>query len=300
MSNILHFTVSLPTDEGYIGRECNNRECSRYFRIHGDDIQKRMFCPYCGEQFGKEEFYTKSQLDYTRRVREEKALKYMHDEFNKMLHKTLGRSSGNSSFKFKVTTQPYRERSISPTYKEHKVDSALTCHECGIRFQVDGIFGFCPKCRAEHLRIYDANLAIIRQEVEKGSNPDRSLRRAYWDLVSTFELLCKRRAKRVTTTIGRFQNLTATQEFFLTHTQTDIFSELTPDDFLQLRRVFQKRHLSTHGTETIDDKYIKGVPEDASLRGAIPQLSMSEFDAAANAVRKVLDRVVKATEPFRH
>ena len=77
----------------------------------------------------------------------------MHDEFNKMLHKTLGRSSGNSSFKFKVTTKPYRERSISPTYKEHKVDSALTCHECGIRFQVDGIFGFCPKCRAEHRQL---------------------------------------------------------------------------------------------------------------------------------------------------
>lgn len=218
MSDILHFTVSLPTDEGYIGRECNNRECSRYFRIHGDDIQERMFCPYCGEQFGKEEFYTKSQLDYTRRVGEEKALKYMHDEFNKMLHKTFGRSSGNSAFKFKVTTKPYRERSISPTYMEHKVDSALTCHECGVRFQVDGIFGFCPKCRAEHLRIYDVNLSIIRQEVEKGSNPERSLRHAYSDLVSTFELLCKRRAKRVTTASGRFQNLKATQEFFLTHT----------------------------------------------------------------------------------
>jgi len=164
MANRLHFTIALPTDEGFIGRECNNAECRRYFRVHEGDLQAEMFCPHCGEKFAKDQFYTRSQLEYAKRAAMEKARKYAHDEMGRILKNTLGRSSGSSFIKWKVTTTPYRERRVLPTYRERKVDSALTCHECRVRFQVDGIFGYCPKCRAEHIRIYDADLAIIRAE----------------------------------------------------------------------------------------------------------------------------------------
>jgi hypothetical protein len=90
---MLYFTISLPTDEGYLGRECKNPDCHRYFRIHSDDVQEQMFCPYCGQQFPKKEFLTTEQRDHVRKVAKEKATKYAHDEINKMLlvaaHKTL-------------------------------------------------------------------------------------------------------------------------------------------------------------------------------------------------------------------
>jgi hypothetical protein len=175
---MLHFAISLPTDEEYIGRECSSKECGRYFRVHGDDLQERMCCPYCGVDGGKEDFLTADQLQHARNVAQEKATKYAHDELNRMLHRTFGRSSGNSLVKFTVRTSPYQERIILPRYRERKVDSALTCHQCRTRFQVDGIFGFCPHCKVEHIRIYDANLAIIRQEVEESSEAQRALRHA--------------------------------------------------------------------------------------------------------------------------
>ena len=292
---MLHFTISFPTDEGYFGRECNNRQCGRYFRVHSEDLQERMFCPYCGVQFHKDQFFTRSQLAFAHRVAEEKALKYAHDEIDRMLRRTFGRSSGSGLLKWEIKTKRYRERPVHPDYQEQKVDTALTCHQCGVRFQVDGIFGYCPKCGVEHLRIYDANLVIIRQEVETASNPERALRHAYSDLVSTFELLCKRRAVKLTGERGRFQNLAATKQFFLTHGGADVFDLLAAAEFLTLRRVFQKRHIYAHGSATIDDRYIREVPEDAALYGTAPTLSMSEFDAAATAIRKVLDRIVLLT-----
>jgi hypothetical protein len=179
---------------------------------------------------------------------------------------------------------------------ERKVDSSLTCHQCNVRFQVDGIFGFCPKCKAEQTRVYDANLAIIRREVEQGPSADRALRHAYADLVSTFELLCKRRARKITAEKGQFQNLEATRQFFKQHCSVDVFAQLNDSEWLYLRRLFQKRHLRTHATEVIDDRYINQIPEDTHLLGRPPALSLAEFEAAAEALRMVVDRIVLTTK----
>ena len=292
---MLHFTVSLPTDEGYIGRECSSEECGRYFRVHGDDLQDHMFCPYCGEEGGKGDFLTADQAQHAKNVAKEKARKCAHDELNRMLQRTFGRSSGNSLVKFTVRTSSYQERTVRPRYRERKVDSALTCHQCSTRFQVDGIFGFCPHCKVEHIRIYDANLAIIRQEVERASDAQRALRHGYGDLVSTFELICKRRASRITSEPGRFQNLAATRQFFAEHSGMDVIADLADSEWLNVRRVFQKRHLYTHGTEFIDERYIAVVPEDENLLGKAPALSMREFECAAQGIRKVINLIVLRT-----
>lgn len=293
---MMNFTVSLPTDEGYIGRECNNAECGRYFRVHGDDLQDHMCCPYCGQEGGKGDFLTADQLQHAKNVAKEKATKYAHDQLNRMLQRTFGGSRGNSLVKFTVRTSSYHERTIRPRYRERKVDSALTCYQCSTRFQVDGIFGFCPHCKAEHIRIYDANLAIIRQEVERAPDAQRALRHAYGDLVSTFELICKRRALKITSKPGRFQNLEETRRFFAEQSGIDVIADLADSEWLDVRRVFQKRHLYTHGTEFIDERYIAVVPEDKDLLGKEPALSMREFEDAARAVRKIIDSIVVRTK----
>src|SRR5436309_15766407 len=92
---MLYFTISLPTDEGYIGRECKHSDCHRYFRIHSDDIRGQMFCPYCGERYGKDEYITAEQRQYARRVAKEKVTKYTHDEVNKLLRRDFGGNYGN-------------------------------------------------------------------------------------------------------------------------------------------------------------------------------------------------------------
>lgn len=64
----LHFRVGFPTDEGFFGRECNNPECCRYFKVHEDSIKPHMHCPYCGEEFPNDQLWTRDQLQYIERV----------------------------------------------------------------------------------------------------------------------------------------------------------------------------------------------------------------------------------------
>ena len=39
------------------------------------------------------------------------------------------------------------------------------------------MFGFCPGCLSENQLVYDANLAILRQELAKGTERERAPRR---------------------------------------------------------------------------------------------------------------------------
>jgi hypothetical protein len=102
---------------------------------------------------------------------------------------SLSRTSGiihvadpHEEIKFTHTPIHYKAKPVVARYKEREVDSELTCPECGVIFQVFGIFGFCPGCRSENQAIYAANLAIVRQEIASAPDGDRALRHAYSDL----------------------------------------------------------------------------------------------------------------------
>jgi hypothetical protein len=149
----------------------------------------------------------------------------------------------------------------------------LICPECKFRFQVNGIFGFCPGCRNENLIIYDANLEIIKQEVASNKDPQRALRHAYIDLVATFEVLSKKKASLFTDENVRFQMLFDVRKLFKKHLAVDIMSGINNDDLLSLRRVFQKRHACEHYQGVIEEKYIRAIPEDAHLLNQKAELS---------------------------
>jgi hypothetical protein len=44
--------------------------------------------------------------------------------------------------------------------------------------------------------VYDANFNIIEREISQSKTPERGLRHAYGDLVSTFEKFCQDSAKK--------------------------------------------------------------------------------------------------------
>jgi hypothetical protein len=163
-----------------------------------------------------------------------------------------------------------------------------------VRFQVDGIFGYCPGCRSENLRVYDADIAIIRQEAASDPIPARALRRAYTDLVSTFEIFCRKEAARHEITGGRFQNLISAQKTFQSALGVDIIGTSSSIEALAMRRVFQKRHVAEHNGGIIDDRYVREIPEDATLLGQAASYSLDEFELAAFTVRQALESLVRA------
>jgi len=291
----LTFTVSIPTDEGFVGRACNNLECGQYFKIFAESNKDVMFCPYCGSEFSSNELLTSDQVEYVTEVAKKKAFVHVQEQFQNMLKKTFGTSSGRGSG---ITYKPGRiqKRTVMPKYQERKVDSELDCPTCNTKFQVYGIFGYCPGCKEENLLIYDANLSIIENEIANSDNPDRQLRHAYGDLVSTFESFCICKASKITSEKGNFQVLFDSRKFFKKHISTDIFSDVLPERLLALRRLFQKRHIYIHSDGTITDKYVQKIPEDKLLLGQKAVLSIEELKLSAEGMRVIFLNLVKAIE----
>lgn len=290
MSTVV-FTVTFPTEAGFIGRECNSPECGRYFKVHEDSLGDHMYCPYCGDQFEKDKLFTRDQIEHAEQQAVELAKEHMYSEIDRMFG-DLARKFRSGPVRITLTPIRYKAKPVVAAYREKEVDSELQCPECGVVFQVFGVFGFCPGCRTENQAVYDANLAILRQELASAKDQDRALRHAYSDLVSSFERFCARRAlDRFRGT--NFQDLFDARRAFKEHCAIDILDRLQPSELLTLRRAFQKRHAHIHNGGVIGERYVRKVPEDSALLGHRAELSIEEFEAAAKSLRLVIDRLAE-------
>lgn len=252
-----------------------------------------MYCPYCGTQFPMHKLTTSDQAEHAKDAALEQGKAYVMGEIDEMLAGLARDTRRNKHIKFVHKPTRYRARNVEPRYREKEVDSELTCPDCGSRFQVYGIFGFCPGCRTENILIYDANLTAIENEIARSSDKDRALRHAYADLVSTFEDFCGRKARALTTDTAHFQDLFAARRFFKKQLGADIFGGICSKDMLHLRRVFQKRHTWQHARGIIGDRYVRMIPEDKALLGKEAPLSMAEFRSAARSLRTALDSLTR-------
>jgi Zn finger protein HypA/HybF involved in hydrogenase expression len=291
----LTFTVSIPTDDGFVGMACNNQNCGQYFKIFAELNKDVMFCPYCGSEFSRDELLTTDQVEYVTEVVKEEAIVYVQEQLQNMFKETFNTSSARRSG---ITYKPGRtqKKIVTPKYQERKVDSELDCPACETKFQVYGIFGYCPGCREENLLVYDANLSIIESEIINSDNPDRQLRHAYGDLVSTFESFCTRKSSKITSEKGNFQVLFEAKRFFKQHVGADIFIGVSPEKLLALRRLFQKRHIYIHSGGIINNKYVQKIPEDKLLLKKKAVLSIEELKLATEGMRIILLNLVKAIE----
>lgn len=284
----MQFTVGFPSENGFLGRECNASDCRRYFKVHADSIRAEMHCPYCGERFPNDQLWTRDQLDYARQKVVQEVMPLVEQEVRHIFRNAF---QGKKGWTFKPGAPTLRK--ANPRLpKERNVDSELVCPECQARFQVDGIFGYCPGCRAENLRLYDANLGIIKREVLAAENPTRALRHAYNDLVSTFETFSRREAARYGIDVGRFQNLDHTRHLFRQSLLVDVFEGLEPEQIRMLKRIFEKRHVHEHNGGIVSDRYVVEIPEDAHLLGKPAPLSLEELETGASLLRLVLQVLV--------
>lgn len=288
------FLISIPSDkDGFVGRACDAPSCKQYFKIRVPDHRDDLYCPYCGIQFHKNQLITSDQLKHVRKAGLEEVRAYAIGEIEKMF-KDAFRGSKN----IKYTPGRRRpKRKIRPHYVEREVDTEFECADCKVRFQVYGIFGYCPGCKCENLQIYDANWGNIKRKLSADeSEKQRTLRHAYGDLVSTFEVFCTQRGKRLTTEKGNFQVLYDARKFFKKHAKVDILDGILTSDLLALRRLFQKRNVFIHAGGIITERYVRMIPEDKSLLGTKAVLSVEELETASKAMRNALGSLIKSME----
>lgn len=291
MSSLLTFKISIPTTDSFIGRECNNPDCKKYFKVHTNYFKEELFCPYCGMQFPRDQLWTPEQLDFAKQNAIEEGAAYVTNKFDEMM-KDVFRSSGSSKSGFSISYKsngPYRKKIILPP-SERNTDTELECSSCGSKFQVIGIFGFCPCCHEDNIVIYDTNIKILLDEIKSSKNPDRSLRHAYNDLVSTFEEYCKRKNK--TGKKFNFQNLDVTEKFFRDQFHKELFCNIESLETEVIKRFFQKRHVFQHNKGVIDKKYVEVIPADVLLLGKQATLTVEEFMDATSVLRKMIINII--------
>lgn len=286
MDNTLTFKISIPTDNGFIGRECKNPQCKRYFKVFLTCLKDKMYCPYCGISFNKSELITNDQLDHATKVLKEEALAYATKRIQD-LFKEATRGDKHTTF---TAGGPYVPKHVACEYSEKQVDSEIECSQCKVVFQVYGIFGYCPACRCDNILIYDTNIQKILKQIGDSYDKKRDLRHAYDDLVSTFEHFCK--DKNTSDKKYNFQNLGSVECLFHELFNIDMFNGLSPDEMLCMKRVFAKRNVYQHNKGIVDQKYTRSVPEDSHLLYKEAPLAPEELVEGAQVMRKILIKIL--------
>ncbi len=279
----IEFILSFLTDKGLWGRECNI--CLKYFKIDSDKIKEKLYCPYCGEHQPNSQLWTKEQNEAKKKIAIAVGKRYIEDELGKMFA-DLARGNKNVSYKAETRTQIPQQS----THLEKEVDTEIVCPSCDTKFQVYGIFGFCPGCREDNMLIYEANLKIILTEIDKTDDPIRTLRHAYNDLVSTFEAYCKMVSLKYDLGSTNFQNLKSTKEHFKKH-GVDIYARVNDYEKTSVKRVFEKRHAFQHAKGKITSDYVKNIPEDRNLIDTIAVLSKDEFIGGIEVLKKIFRNI---------
>lgn len=277
----LNFKIAFPTDSGFWGRQC--KQCDKYFKIDADKIKNELYCPYCGELQPNDNLWTKQQTQEAREIAASVGKRYIEDELEKMFKNAFG----NSKFIKYTPEQKTIPKTSVTRHLEKPVDTEIECPTCKLKFQIYGIFGYCPSCRVESLQIYETNLQIIIQEINNSPDQARALRHAYNDVVSTFEGYCNLVAKRNELESTNFQNLKSTKELFKKY-QLNIYSDISETEKVTVKRIFEKRHVYQHAQGQITEKYIQNIPQDRHLLNTKAELSISELTEGIDVLKKIL------------
>ncbi|MBK8981566.1 MAG: hypothetical protein IPM38_04415 [Ignavibacteria bacterium] len=279
--NKLNFKISFPTDKGFWGRQC--KQCNKYFKIDGDKVKPEFYCPYCGELQPNDNLWTKQQTQEVSQIAASVGKRYIEDELEKMSKNAFG----NSKLIKYTSGQKTIPKTLLTRHVEKPVDTEIECPRCKLKFQIYGIFGYCPSCKEESLLIYETNLQIIIQEINNTQDKTRTLRHAYNDVVSTFEAYCKLVVKSNGLESSNFQNLKDTKELFKKY-NLNIYNDIKDNDKVTIKRVFEKRHAYQHAQGQITEKYIKNIPQDRHLLNTKAELSISELTEGIEILKKIL------------
>jgi hypothetical protein len=303
MSDTIKFSIPMKNDEeGFFGRECPNEECLGYFKVElgtglkGEDLP--CHCPYCGHVGPHDTFWTQDQLEYARSAAMREVQKYVGD----MLKKTLPPSRPRRGDFISITFQ-YKPGRPLPLYRyeEKQLETALICSECGLRYAVYGVFGYCPDCGSHNsLQILDTNLDLAVKELElastlEGALADQLVADALENGVSAFDAFGRElfsvnsglaaasdEAARISC-----QNLESLKSRVSKLFGIDLPSPFTIDEWRLLVQGFQKRHIIAHRMGVVDQAYINTSGDLRAVVGRKVNLDSEEVMVVLLLVRRL-------------
>lgn len=290
------FSISLSADaDGYIGRECPQDDCKRYFKVTPGTGLKGIStcrCPYCGHEGPSNTFFTQAQIDHALSVVKNKVVGAFLKDMKSMEFSHRG---GGIGLSMRVHGQPPPIRG----YSEQDLETESLCDACTLRYAIYGVFGFCPDCGAHNnLSILDANMRVVAKMLSLAATVDAEVAKslvenALEDCVSAFdgwgravcEVFAAKAADPAKAGKISFQNVMRAQEALKTQFAFDAKAVLGAGVVSGLHRAFQKRHLLAHRMGVIDDDYLRQSGDRSAQLGRRVAITASEVEQMASGVR---------------
>jgi len=297
-----HFVISLPPDrKGYIGRQCPNRKCRKYFKIvNGTGLRgvTVCHCPYCGYRANQGDFHTPDQVEYVQSLAVREARDAIVKDLKELEFEIKPEGLFGLGLSMKVEADP-----PPPIrhYSEKTLETRVTCGNCTLKYAIYGVFAYCPDCGLHNsLQILDMNLEVVDKMLTAAVGLDREvgaklIENALEDCVSAFDgygrELCRINAKKATdpTKAKRisFQNLPGARDKILTLFAFDLSKGVSSAEWNLAARGFQKRHLIAHKMGVVDADYIAKTGDATTSVGRKLVVSEAYVRAVSQAVRKL-------------
>ena len=268
-----------PDEDGYVGRECPSPDCKKYFKLTpGTGLPvEHSICPYCGTKDDNDHFATREQIEYgysvvARQIDKEVSrwAKGLEFEIKPPRSSTFG-----IGMSMKVETGT---RTRIRYYREKQLETEVVCDQCGLKYAIYGVFGFCPDCGSHNsLLILDKNLELIEKMLglaDAQDAPDlrtKLFENALEDCVSAFDgwgratLDAFRHKSQEPEKAAKvsFQNLVKATVVVKKLFNYDLAAPLEAGGIGHVVRVFQKRHLIAHRSGVVDEAYIEATGDHA-------------------------------------
>lgn len=289
------FSVSLQVDaDGWLGRECPQEGCKRYFKVTpGTGLKdiKTCRCPYCGHEGASDTFHTQAQIDHAVSVVKNEIAGVLLQNLKLLEFRQRG---GGLTLTMEVTGEPPRIRG----YSEQDLETEIVCDACTLRYAIYGVFGFCADCGVHNnLNILDANLCRVKKMLVLATIVDADIARdfvenALEDCVSAFDgwgrAVCEAfadkaadpsRASKVS-----FQNIKRAHDALKIQFGFDADAVLGTGNVEALHRAFQKRHLLAHRMGVVDGKYLRQTGDMSADEGRRITIVPSEVEETIASV----------------
>jgi hypothetical protein len=283
-----------PDKEGYLGRECPNEDCEKYFKVtpgtgtSGDSV---CHCPYCGHQAAPQMFATRQQIKYARSVATSQLVGALRRDLKALEFDYKPRGAFGIGFSMKL--QPSAPVPIH-RYQEIDLETEIVCEQCTLRYAIYGVFGWCPDCGIHNsFQILTKNLELTRKKLMLAESVDQDLAAtivvdALAGLVGAFdgfgrEVCADPRAS--------FQNPEGGRKRVLEQLGFDMADAVSTSEWRYCCTSFQKRHLVAHRMGVVDEDYIKRTNDPAAVVGRKIIVDASEVVTVIGIVERIGKRL---------
>lgn len=286
MEHGIQVSIEMPLDdEGYFDRVCPHKECQREFKVLFKDWKEkvsdeRVFCPFCGYIAKSDEWDTDDQTRYIGDV----GLKYIKGQLDQSFSegaKNFNRRQPRNGFiTMNMEYKPGQPVIVIPCKIADMFQQKFSCEICGCNYASIGASFFCPACghnSVEHdfdrsvevvLQLLNS-LVIVKATVQEHQDKDvaedtirQILETSLGKLTGAFQRLMETifnkvpSAKRVKQNKNIFQNLIASSKLWQQVGLKAYSDLLEVNEWADMQRLFQQRHLIAHCEGIVDQDYI--------------------------------------------